>query len=237
FRKPTRRPPPCSPHCGQRPRTTPPVDHSSAGPLVTVGRVSIGSSVVAGCPRCAVEGGAVAVRIRDHRTPILAVLTLTLVIPVYGKLSDLYGRKPVLVIGVLVFLAGSALSAAAWDMLALPLFRALQGRGAGSIGATVNTVAGDLYEVSERGRIQGFLSSVWGISAVVAPAVRGRPDDNRSVADTTGCLQPTKPGKSRTASGRYEPAIELVDMRSQAVDRLGTVDHEVMLSSPNQGWP
>ena|GEM_PF-3135411 len=178
-----------------------------------------------------------AVRIRDHRTPILAALMLTVVIPVYGKLSDLYGRKPVLVIGVLVFLAGSALSAAAWDMLALPLFRALQGRGAGSIGATVNTVAGDLYEVSERGRIQGFLSSVWGISAVVAPAVRGRPDDNRSVADTTGCLQPTKPGKSRTASGRYEPAIELVDMRSQAVDRLGTVDHEVMLSSPNQGWP
>src|SRR5699024_993600 len=98
---------------------------------------------------------------------------LTVVIPVYGKLSDLYGGKPVLVVGVLVFLAGSALSAAAWDMLALVLFRALQGLGAGSIGATVNTVAGDLYEVSERGRIQGFLSSVWGISAVVAPAIGG----------------------------------------------------------------
>lgn len=101
------------------------------------------------------------------------LLAQTVTIPVYGKLADLYGRKPVLVVGVLVFLAGSALSAVAWNMLALVVFRALQGLGAGSIGATVNTVAGDLYEVEERGRIQGFLSSVWGISAVVAPAIGG----------------------------------------------------------------
>jgi MFS family permease len=58
-------------------------------------------------------------------------------------------------------------------MLSLILFRALQGLGAGSIGATVNTVAGDLYDVEERGRIQGWLSSVWGVSAVVAPAIGG----------------------------------------------------------------
>ncbi len=101
------------------------------------------------------------------------LLTQTGTIPIYGKLADQYGRKPVLVIGVVVFLVGSALSAASWNMLALIGFRALQGFGAGSINATVNTVAGDIYTVEERGRIQGYLSSVWGISAVVAPAVGG----------------------------------------------------------------
>ncbi len=101
------------------------------------------------------------------------LLAQTVTIPVYGKLADLYGRKPVLVVGVVVFLIGSALSAIAWNMVALILFRALQGLGAGSIGATVNTVAGDLYDVAERGRVQGWLSSVWGISAVVAPAIGG----------------------------------------------------------------
>lgn len=90
------------------------------------------------------------------------LLAQTVTIPVYGKLADLYGRKPVLVLGVVVFLIGSALSAAAWGMLSLILFRALQGIGAGSIGATVNTVAGDLYDVRERGKVQGWLSSVWG---------------------------------------------------------------------------
>ena len=101
------------------------------------------------------------------------LLTQTVTIPVYGKLADLYGRKPVLLVGIVVFLTGSALSAAAWNMVALILFRGLQGLGAGSIGATVNTIAGDLYDVRERGRVQGWLSSVWGVSAVVAPALGG----------------------------------------------------------------
>ena len=101
------------------------------------------------------------------------LLAQTVTIPIYGKFADLYGRKPVLLVGVVVFLIGSALSAAAWNMLTLILFRALQGLGAGSIGATVQTVAGDLYDINERGRIQGWLSSVWGVSAVVAPALGG----------------------------------------------------------------
>lgn len=101
------------------------------------------------------------------------LLAQTVTIPIYGKLADLYGRKPILVAGELVFLTGSLLSALSWNMAALIAFRALQGLGAGSIGATVNTVAGDLYSVEERGRIQGYLSSVWGISAVVAPALGG----------------------------------------------------------------
>jgi multidrug resistance protein len=101
------------------------------------------------------------------------LLAQTVTIPIYGKFADLYGRKPVLVVGIVVFLVGSALSASSSTMLALILFRALQGLGAGSIGATVNTVAGDLYSVEERGRVQGWLSSVWGVSAVVAPTLGG----------------------------------------------------------------
>jgi len=101
------------------------------------------------------------------------LLAQTVTIPIYGKLADLHGRKLILLVGVAVFLAGSALSAAAWGMVSLIVFRGLQGLGAGSIAATVQTVAGDLYSVAERGRVQGYLASVWGISAVVAPALGG----------------------------------------------------------------
>lgn len=101
------------------------------------------------------------------------LLAQTVTLPVYGKLADLFGRKPILIVGVVIFLVGSLLSAVSWNMLTLIIFRGLQGLGAGSIGATVNTVAGDLYDVSERGKIQGWLSSVWGISAVLAPAIGG----------------------------------------------------------------
>lgn len=101
------------------------------------------------------------------------LLTQTVTIPIYGKLADLYGRKPILIIGSLIFLCGSAASAASWSMVSLIVFRAIQGIGAGSIMATVNTLAGDLYTVRERARVQGFLSSVWGISAIVGPTLGG----------------------------------------------------------------
>jgi EmrB/QacA subfamily drug resistance transporter len=101
------------------------------------------------------------------------LLTQTVTIPIYGKFADLYGRKPVLIVGAIIFLAGSAASAAAWNMIALIVFRGIQGLGAGSIMATVNTLAGDLYSVRERARIQGFLSSVWGMAAIIGPTLGG----------------------------------------------------------------
>jgi EmrB/QacA subfamily drug resistance transporter len=101
------------------------------------------------------------------------LLTQTVTIPVYGKLADVYGRKPVLLVGIVVFLVGSALCSGAWSMVALIAFRALQGIGAGAIQATVQTVAGDLYSLRERGRVQGWLSSVWAVAAVAGPTLGG----------------------------------------------------------------
>ncbi|TAL79622.1 MAG: MFS transporter [Burkholderiaceae bacterium] len=101
------------------------------------------------------------------------LLSQTVTIPIYGKLADLYGRKPVLVGGASLFLVGSAACALAWGMVPLIVFRGVQGLGAGSIMATVNTLAGDLYSTRERARVQGWLSSVWGIAAIVGPTVGG----------------------------------------------------------------
>lgn len=97
----------------------------------------------------------------------------TVTIPIYGKLSDLFGRKPVLMGGTVVFLAGSVACSVAWDMRALIAFRGLQGLGAGAIMATVMTLAGDLYSAEDRGVVQGWLSSVWGMAAIVGPLLGG----------------------------------------------------------------
>lgn len=97
------------------------------------------------------------------------LLMQAVTIPIYGKLSDLYGRKPVLIAGILIFLTGSILCGLAWSMPALVAFRFLQGVGAGAIHPLASTLIGDLYTLEERGRVQGYMSSVWGVSAVVGP--------------------------------------------------------------------
>ncbi len=94
-------------------------------------------------------------------------------VPVYGKLADLFGRKPVLFFGIGLFLLGSVLCGAAWSMPALIAARAIQGLGAGAVQPMGITIAGDLYSVAERARVQGYLASVWGISAVVGPTLGG----------------------------------------------------------------
>jgi multidrug resistance protein len=101
------------------------------------------------------------------------LLLQTVTIPVYGKLADQWGRKPILITGTIVFLVFSGLCALSWNMVSLIAFRGLQGIGAGAIMATVNTLAGDLYDLSERGRVQGWLSSVWGVSAILGPVLGG----------------------------------------------------------------
>lgn len=101
------------------------------------------------------------------------LLIQTITIPIYGKLADLYGRKPILIFGVIVFLLGSAACAGAWNMVSLIGFRGLQAVGAGAIMATVNTIAADIYTLEERAKIQGWLSSVWGVSALLGPTLGG----------------------------------------------------------------
>ncbi|TCP40671.1 EmrB/QacA subfamily drug resistance transporter [Tamaricihabitans halophyticus] len=101
------------------------------------------------------------------------LLAQTVTIPIYGKLADSYGRKPVLLAGSGIFLLGSLLCAISPNMVSLIIFRAIQGIGAGGAQATISTVASDLYSIAERGRVQAWLSSVWGISAVVAPMLGG----------------------------------------------------------------
>ena len=97
------------------------------------------------------------------------LLTQAVTIPIYGRLADLYGRKRVLFIGAGVFLLGSALCGFAWGMPALVAFRGLQGIGAGAIMPIATTIVGDIYPASERGRVQGYISSIWGVAAVIGP--------------------------------------------------------------------
>src|SRR6195952_2096376 len=99
------------------------------------------------------------------------LLTQAVTIPVYGRLADIYGRKPVFFVGTAIFLVGTILCGLAWDMPSLVCFRALQGCGAGAIQPSAATILGDIYTPAERGRIQGLVSSVFGVSAVIGPSL------------------------------------------------------------------
>ncbi len=101
------------------------------------------------------------------------LLTSTTTVPIYGKLADLYGRKPLFLFGTALFLLGSAASGAAQSMEQLIIFRAIQGLGAGAVLPIVLTIIGDIFELKERARVQGLFSGVWGLSSIVGPAIGG----------------------------------------------------------------
>jgi len=94
-------------------------------------------------------------------------------VPLYSKLADQHGRKPMMLIGVGVFLLGSLLCGLAWDMPSLIVFRAVQGLGAGAVLPLSMTIVGDSYTVEERAKVQGYIASVWAIAAVVGPTLGG----------------------------------------------------------------
>ncbi len=92
-------------------------------------------------------------------------------IPIYGRLADIYGRRKVFYAGAGLFLLGSTLCGFSHTMLQLVLFRMIQGLGAGGVQPIANTIVGDIYSPVERARVQGMLSGVFGVSAVIGPSL------------------------------------------------------------------
>ena len=101
------------------------------------------------------------------------LLTSTASVPIWGRLSDLYGRRRLYLAGIAVFIAGSALSGAATTMTQLIVFRAIQGFGAGAVIPLSMTIVGELYSLHERARTQALFSGVWGVASIAGPLVGG----------------------------------------------------------------
>src|SRR2546421_11847538 len=101
------------------------------------------------------------------------LLTSTVSVPLFGKLADLYGRKPVLLAGIGVFLLGSIASGLAGGIGTLIAFRALQGLGAGAMQPTTLTIVGDIYNLEERSRMQGVFGAGWGVGGLIGPRPGG----------------------------------------------------------------
>lgn len=111
----------------------------------------------------------------EHYSWVFAayLLTSTASVPIWGRLSDLYGRRRLYLAGIFVFIAGSALSGAATTMTQLIVFRAIQGLGAGAVIPLSMTIVGELYALEERARTQALFSGVWGLASIAGPMVGG----------------------------------------------------------------
>ncbi|HEX5869456.1 MAG TPA: MDR family MFS transporter, partial [Longimicrobium sp.] len=101
------------------------------------------------------------------------LLVQAVTIPIFGKLSDLVGRKPVFIFGVVIFLLGSVACGFASTMAMLVVFRFFQGLGAGAVQPVITTLAADLYPLEERGKVQGYISGLWGVSSILGPLAGG----------------------------------------------------------------
>jgi len=101
------------------------------------------------------------------------MMASTVTVPIYGKLSDIYGRKPVLQFGIVLFLIGSLLSALAGNMVQLIIFRMIQGLGAGAIQPMGLTITGDLFKIEERVKVTAIFGTVWCLAGVLGPLIGG----------------------------------------------------------------
>ncbi len=101
------------------------------------------------------------------------LLAQAVTVPLYGKFADLVGRKPMMMLGIAIFLVASVLCGLAWSMVSLIVFRALQGVGAGAVLPMGQTIIGDIYSVAERARVTGYVAGVWAASSVIGPTLGG----------------------------------------------------------------
>ena len=141
------------------------------GLMIVLGLGAIDQSIVStALPRIVSELGGV-----THLSWVVTayVLASTATMPLYGKLSDQYGRKPVLYAAIVIFLVGSALSGAAHSLLQLIVFRAVQGLGAGGLLPLAQIIVGDLVPPAQRGRRQGAIVAVFAVCSVVGPMLGG----------------------------------------------------------------
>jgi len=114
------------------------------------------------------------------------LLTSTASTPLYGKISDLYGRRPVFQFAIITFLIGSFAAGAATSMTQLIAFRAVQGLGAGGLMSLTFVIIGDIVSPRERGKYQGYFGGVWGLSSVAGPLLGGYFSDHAQILGVTG---------------------------------------------------
>ena len=114
------------------------------------------------------------------------LLTSTASTPLYGKISDLYGRRPVFQFAIITFLIGSFAAGAATSMEQLIAFRAIQGLGAGGLMSLTFVIIGDIVSPRERGKYQGYFGGVWGLSSVAGPLLGGYFSDHAQILGVTG---------------------------------------------------
>ena len=124
----------------------------------------------------------------EHYTWVVTayLLTSTASTPLYGKISDLYGRRPVFQFAIITFLIGSFAAGAATSMTQLIAFRAIQGLGAGGLMSLTFVIIGDLVSPRERGKYQGYFGAVWGLSSVAGPLLGGYFSDHAQILGVTG---------------------------------------------------
>ena len=124
----------------------------------------------------------------NHYTWVVTayLLTSTASTPLYGKISDIYGRRVVFQFAIVTFLIGSFLAGASQDMTQLIATRALQGLGAGGLMALTFVIIGDIVPPRERGRYQGYFGAVWGLSSVAGPLLGGFFSDHATILGITG---------------------------------------------------
>ncbi|MBS0321041.1 MAG: MFS transporter [Proteobacteria bacterium] len=148
------------------------------------------------------------------------LLAQTATTVISGKLADMFGRKPVMQAGIGIFVVGTLLGGCAWSMPSLVAFRVIQGIGAGVVQPVAMTIVADLYPATERGKIQGFLSSVWAFSAVVGPLVGGVIVDDLSWRWVFWLNVPV----GIVAAAIYARHLhETVEHRERAIDVLGSL--------------